>query len=139
MVGAFILSSDMIVSYVFSTGVVKVVFILYNNLGLFLSTENSTVRFGGESGSTGHSLVVNSQIIAASMNKESSRVFLVEPVIFTLPHLQVIAKTHANRELYLTQDKLLIIKRKGQYNKEQKRLCDQMISLQFHKSRAKVH
>ncbi|CAI9534620.1 unnamed protein product [Staurois parvus] len=75
-------------------GVVKVVFILYNNLGLFLSTENSTVRFGGESGSTGHSLVVNSQIIAASMNKESSRVFLVEPVIFTLPHLQ--SKNHFN-------------------------------------------
>ncbi|PIO39542.1 hypothetical protein AB205_0143350, partial [Aquarana catesbeiana] len=74
--------------------VVKVVFILYNNLGLFLSTENSTVRFGGESGSTGHSLVVNSQIIAASMNKESSRVFLVEPVIFTLPHLQ--SKNHFN-------------------------------------------
>lgn len=88
------------------------VFILYNNLGLFLSTENSTVRFGGESGSTGHSLVVNSQIIAASMNKESSRVFLVEPVIFTLPHLQVIAKTHANRELHLKQAKLLIIKAK---------------------------
>ncbi|KAM5169921.1 adhesion G protein-coupled receptor L1 isoform 4-T4 [Mantella aurantiaca] len=75
-------------------GVVKVVFILYNNLGLFLSTENSTVRLGGEGSSSGHSLVVNSQIIAASMNKESSRVFLVEPVIYTLPHLQ--AKNHFN-------------------------------------------
>ncbi|XP_068130621.1 adhesion G protein-coupled receptor L1 isoform X3 [Hyperolius riggenbachi] len=74
-------------------GVVKVVFILYNNLGLFLSTENSTVRFGGES-SSGHSLVVNSQVIAASMNKESSRVFLIDPVIFTLPHLQ--SKNHFN-------------------------------------------
>ncbi|CAH2273577.1 adhesion G -coupled receptor L1 isoform X2 [Pelobates cultripes] len=75
-------------------GVVKVVFVLYNNLGLFLSTENSTVRIGGESGSTGHSLVVNSQIIAASINKESSRVFLMDPVIFTLPHLQT--KNHFN-------------------------------------------
>ncbi|XP_040270597.1 adhesion G protein-coupled receptor L1 isoform X1 [Bufo bufo] len=75
-------------------GVVKVVFILYNNLGLFLSTENSTVRFGGEGSSSGHSLVVNSQIIAASINKESSRVFLMDPVIFTLPHLQ--SKNHFN-------------------------------------------
>ncbi|MEE6523573.1 hypothetical protein FKM82_022552, partial [Ascaphus truei] len=75
-------------------GVVKVVFVLYNNLGLFLSTENSTVRVGGESGSTAHSLVVNSQIIAASINKESSRVFLMDPVIFTLPHLQT--KNHFN-------------------------------------------
>uniref|UniRef100_A0A663FIF8 Adhesion G protein-coupled receptor L1 n=1 Tax=Aquila chrysaetos chrysaetos TaxID=223781 RepID=A0A663FIF8_AQUCH len=52
-------------------GVVKVVFILYNNLGLFLSTENATVRLGGE-------------VIAASINKESSRVFLMDPVVFTL-------------------------------------------------------
>uniref|UniRef100_A0A663FF59 Adhesion G protein-coupled receptor L1 n=1 Tax=Aquila chrysaetos chrysaetos TaxID=223781 RepID=A0A663FF59_AQUCH len=54
-------------------GVVKVVFILYNNLGLFLSTENATVRLGGEVG-----------VIAASINKESSRVFLMDPVVFTL-------------------------------------------------------
>lgn len=34
-------------------------------------------------------LAVNSHIIAASINKESSRVFLTEPVVFTLKHLQV--------------------------------------------------
>ncbi|XP_060037844.1 adhesion G protein-coupled receptor L1 isoform X2 [Erinaceus europaeus] len=73
-------------------GVVKVVFILYNNLGLFLSTENATVKLGGEAG--GASLVVNSQVIAASINKESSRVFLMDPVIFTLAHLEV--KNHFN-------------------------------------------
>lgn len=74
------------------SGVVKVVFILYNNLGLFLSTENATVKLAGESGTSGSggaSLVVNSQVIAASINKESSRVFLMDPVIFTVAHLEV--------------------------------------------------
>lgn len=75
-----------------SSGVVKVVFILYNNLGLFLSTENATVKLAGEAGTGGAggaSLVVNSQVIAASINKESSRVFLMDPVIFTVAHLEV--------------------------------------------------
>lgn len=75
-----------------SSGVVKVVFILYNNLGLFLSTENATVKLAGEAGTGGPggaSLVVNSQVIAASINKESSRVFLMDPVIFTVAHLEV--------------------------------------------------
>ncbi|XP_041332354.1 adhesion G protein-coupled receptor L1-like [Pyrgilauda ruficollis] len=68
--------------------VVKVVFILYNNLGLFLPTENATVRLGGDGGPRAPQLVVNSQVIAASINKESSRVFLRDPVVFTLPHLE---------------------------------------------------
>ena len=75
-----------------SLGVVKVVFILYNNLGLFLSTENATVKLAGEAGTGGPggaSLVVNSQGITASINKESSRVFLMDPVIFTVAHLEV--------------------------------------------------
>uniref|UniRef100_A0A671RDP1 Adhesion G protein-coupled receptor L1 n=1 Tax=Sinocyclocheilus anshuiensis TaxID=1608454 RepID=A0A671RDP1_9TELE len=67
-------------------GQVKVVFTLYKNLGSFLSTQNATVKMHGESG--GHSLAVNSHIISASMNKESSRVFLTDPVEFTLRHLQ---------------------------------------------------
>ncbi|KAM8793907.1 adhesion G protein-coupled receptor L1-like [Eudromia elegans] len=75
-------------------GVVKVVFILYNNLGLFLSTENASVRLGGEAGGRRPALVVNSQVVAASINKESSRVFLMDPVVFTLPHLE--AKNHFN-------------------------------------------
>ncbi|KAK2087510.1 Adhesion G protein-coupled receptor L1 [Saguinus oedipus] len=78
-------------------GVVKVVFILYNNLGLFLSTENATVKLAGEAGPGGPggaSLVVNSQVIAASINKESSRVFLMDPVIFTVAHLE--DKNHFN-------------------------------------------
>lgn len=75
-------------------GVVKVVFILYNNLGSFLSTENATVKITGDYSSATPSLVVNSQVIAASINKESSRVFLMDPVIFTLPHLET--KSHFN-------------------------------------------
>ncbi|XP_010223035.1 PREDICTED: latrophilin-1-like, partial [Tinamus guttatus] len=75
-------------------GVGKVVFLLYNNLGLFLSTENATVRLAGAAGARGPALVVNSQVIAASINKESSRVFLMDPVVFTLPHLE--AKNHFN-------------------------------------------
>ncbi|TRZ03926.1 hypothetical protein DNTS_030415, partial [Danionella cerebrum] len=70
-------------------GQVKVVFVLYKNLGLFLSTENATVKMEMESGLGGRGLAVNSHVIAASINKESSRVFLTEPVVFTLRHLQL--------------------------------------------------
>uniref|UniRef100_A0A667XCR4 Adhesion G protein-coupled receptor L1 n=1 Tax=Myripristis murdjan TaxID=586833 RepID=A0A667XCR4_9TELE len=72
-------------------GQVKVVFVLYKNLGSFLSTENATVKMELEAvpGQDGRVLAVNSHVIAASINKESSRVFLTEPVVFTLKHLQV--------------------------------------------------
>lgn len=65
------------------------VFVLYKNLGSFLSTENATVKMEMEAGLGGRGLAVNSHVIAASINKESSRVFLTEPVVFTLRHLQV--------------------------------------------------
>lgn len=67
----------------------KVVFLLYKNLGSFLSTENATVKMEMDSGHDRRRLAVNSHVIAASINKESSRVFLTEPVVFTLRHLQV--------------------------------------------------
>uniref|UniRef100_A0AAQ4RUU7 Adhesion G protein-coupled receptor L1a n=1 Tax=Gasterosteus aculeatus aculeatus TaxID=481459 RepID=A0AAQ4RUU7_GASAC len=71
-------------------GQVKVVFILYKNLGSFLSTENATVKMEVDGPSHDKKrLAVNSHVIAASINKESSRVFLIEPVVFTLKHLQV--------------------------------------------------
>ncbi|KAI1883014.1 hypothetical protein AGOR_G00240880 [Albula goreensis] len=69
------------------SGVAKLVFVLYKRLGQFLSTENSTIRLGQEANGENHSVAVNSHIIAASINKESSRVFVSEPVIFTLEHL----------------------------------------------------
>ncbi|MBN3289325.1 AGRL1 protein, partial [Polypterus senegalus] len=70
-------------------GVVKVVFLLYKNLGGFLSTENATVKMDLDNGNPTKGLVVNSQIISASINKESSRVFLTDPVLFTLQHLKL--------------------------------------------------
>uniref|UniRef100_A0A8C4F7R8 Adhesion G protein-coupled receptor L1a n=1 Tax=Dicentrarchus labrax TaxID=13489 RepID=A0A8C4F7R8_DICLA len=71
-------------------GQIKVVFILYKNLGAFLSTENATVKMEMEGLSHDKKrLAVNSHVIAASINKESSRVFLTEPVVFTLKHLQL--------------------------------------------------
>lgn len=78
---------------VFSPGQVKLVLSLYKNLGSFLTTQNSTLRLGlglGQSSEVMHkSLVVNSHVISASVHRGSSRVYLTEPVIFTLRHLQV--------------------------------------------------
>ncbi|KAJ8012171.1 hypothetical protein DPEC_G00065910 [Dallia pectoralis] len=72
-------------------GIAKLVFVLYKHLGQFLSTENTTLRGGGGgSGAEGRNLsdmIVNSHILAASITKESSRVFVSDPVIFTLEHL----------------------------------------------------
>ncbi|CAB1317378.1 unnamed protein product, partial [Coregonus sp. 'balchen'] len=69
-------------------GVAKLVFVLYKHLGRFLSTENATLRGGGGGGGRNLSdLTVNSHILAASITKESSRVFVSDPVIFTLEHL----------------------------------------------------
>lgn len=71
------------------TGVAKLVFVLYKHLGQFLSTENATLRGMGELNKHNLSLTVNSHILSASITKESSRVFVADPVIFTLEHLDV--------------------------------------------------
>ncbi|XP_077470912.1 adhesion G protein-coupled receptor L2b.1 isoform X8 [Stigmatopora argus] len=68
-------------------GVAKLVFVLYKHLGQFLSTENATLRGHGDVGRHNLSLTVNSHILSASITKESSRVFVADPVIFTLEHL----------------------------------------------------
>ena len=76
-------------------------FILYKNLGSFLSTENATVKMEVDGPSHDRKrLAVNSHVIAASINKESSRVFLTEPVVFTLRHLQV-AKLNAYHSQFI--------------------------------------
>lgn len=62
---------------------------LYKNLSQFLSAENATITMGNEAYGRNTSVAVNSDIIAASINKESSRVFINEPVIFTLKHINV--------------------------------------------------
>ncbi|XP_077572888.1 adhesion G protein-coupled receptor L2 isoform X4 [Stigmatopora nigra] len=68
-------------------GVAKLVFVLYKNLGQFLSTENSTIKMANDA--YGRNVSVNSDIIAASINKESSRVFINDPVVFTLQHIDM--------------------------------------------------
>lgn len=71
----------------------KLVLTLYKNLGSFLTTQNSTLRLslglGQGSDTRRRSLVVNSHVISASVHRGSTRVYLSEPVIFTLRHLQV--------------------------------------------------
>ncbi|XP_077306502.1 adhesion G protein-coupled receptor L2 isoform X13 [Lithobates pipiens] len=68
-------------------GLAKLVFILYKSLGQFLSTENATIKLGGEFANSNHTIAVNSHVIAATINKESSRVTLSDPVQFTLEHI----------------------------------------------------
>lgn len=62
---------------------------LYKNLSQFLSTENATIKMDNDAYARNVSVAVNSDIIAASINKESSRVFINDPVIFTLEHIDV--------------------------------------------------
>uniref|UniRef100_A0A4W3J3L4 Adhesion G protein-coupled receptor L3 n=1 Tax=Callorhinchus milii TaxID=7868 RepID=A0A4W3J3L4_CALMI len=64
----------------------KVAFVLYNNLGTYLSTENASFKLGSEAMSTNHTLIVNSQVVSAAINKESNRIYLNDPVVFTLKH-----------------------------------------------------
>ncbi|XP_038840315.1 adhesion G protein-coupled receptor L1-like, partial [Salvelinus namaycush] len=72
---------------------VKIVLSLYKNLGSFLTTNNSSLKLeAGFVSGGGRSLAVNSHVISASVNKGSNRVFLSEPVVFTLRHLQ--ARNH---------------------------------------------
>ncbi|KAK0143788.1 Adhesion G protein-coupled receptor L2 [Merluccius polli] len=70
-------------------GLAKLVFVLYKNLGQFLSTENATIKMANDAYGRNVSVAVNSDIIAASINKESSRVFINDPVIFTLEHIDM--------------------------------------------------
>ncbi|XP_063075605.1 adhesion G protein-coupled receptor L2-like isoform X2 [Engraulis encrasicolus] len=70
-------------------GIAKLVFVLYKHLGHFLTVENATIKLSEEGvvGGRNTTLVVNSHILSASINKESSRVFVTDPVVFTLEHL----------------------------------------------------
>ncbi|XP_072847826.1 adhesion G protein-coupled receptor L3 isoform X16 [Pogona vitticeps] len=70
-------------------GEIRVAFVLYNNLGPYLSTENASMKLGLEAMSTNHSVIVNSPIITAAINKEfSNKVYLADPVVFTVRHIK---------------------------------------------------
>lgn len=64
--------------------------VLYKNLGQYLSTENASVRLGSEAAYPNYSLIVNSPVITAAINKDSNKVYLSEPVVFTVKHIQVL-------------------------------------------------
>uniref|UniRef100_A0A8D2NVV6 Adhesion G protein-coupled receptor L2 n=1 Tax=Zosterops lateralis melanops TaxID=1220523 RepID=A0A8D2NVV6_ZOSLA len=68
-------------------GLAKLVFIIYKSLGRFLSTENATIKLASDLVGQNSTIAVNSHVIAASINKESSRVYLTDPVHFTLEHI----------------------------------------------------
>ncbi|XP_061489463.1 adhesion G protein-coupled receptor L2 isoform X4 [Rhineura floridana] len=78
------------------SGLAKLVFIIYKSLGQFLSTENATIKLGSEFAGRNSTIAVNSDVIAASINKESSRVYLTEPVLFTLAHIDTNNYFNAN-------------------------------------------
>ncbi|XP_015809679.1 adhesion G protein-coupled receptor L3 isoform X1 [Nothobranchius furzeri] len=69
-------------------GEIRMAFVLYTNLGSYLSTENASVRLNSEALYPNYSVIVNSPVITASINKESNKVYLSEPVVFTVKHLQ---------------------------------------------------
>ncbi|XP_077189341.1 adhesion G protein-coupled receptor L2 isoform X26 [Paroedura picta] len=77
-------------------GLAKLVFIIYKSLGRFLSTENATIKLGSEFAGRNSTIAVNSDVIAASINKESSRVYLTDPVLFTLAHIDAENYFNAN-------------------------------------------
>uniref|UniRef100_A0AAX7TKU3 Adhesion G protein-coupled receptor L3 n=1 Tax=Astatotilapia calliptera TaxID=8154 RepID=A0AAX7TKU3_ASTCA len=69
-------------------GEIRMVFVMYKNLGSYLSTENASVRLSSDAIYPNYSVIVNSPVITASINKDSNKVYLSEPVVFTVKHLQ---------------------------------------------------
>uniref|UniRef100_A0A671KHH2 Adhesion G protein-coupled receptor L3 n=1 Tax=Sinocyclocheilus anshuiensis TaxID=1608454 RepID=A0A671KHH2_9TELE len=69
-------------------GEIRLALVLYKNLGQYLSTENASVRLGSEAAYPNYSLIVNSPVITASISKDSNKVYLSEPVVFTVKHIQ---------------------------------------------------
>lgn len=72
-------------------GEIRIAFVLYKHIGVYLSTENASMKLGSEAMATNYSVIVNSPVITAAINKDSNKVYLSDPVIFTIRHLQVIS------------------------------------------------
>lgn len=70
-------------------GEIRIAFVLYKHIGVYLSTENASMKLGSEAMATNYSVIVNSPVITAAINKDSNKVYLSDPVIFTIRHLQV--------------------------------------------------
>uniref|UniRef100_A0A3B3RTQ3 Adhesion G protein-coupled receptor L3 n=1 Tax=Paramormyrops kingsleyae TaxID=1676925 RepID=A0A3B3RTQ3_9TELE len=69
-------------------GEIRMAFVLYKHLGAYLSTENASMKLGSEAMATNYTVIVNSPVITATISKESNKVYLSEPVVFTIRHLQ---------------------------------------------------
>lgn len=74
------------------SGEIRIAFVLYKHIGVYLSTENASMKLGSEAMATNYSVIVNSPVITAAINKDSNKVYLSDPVIFTIRHLQVISR-----------------------------------------------
>lgn len=72
-------------------GEIRIAFVLYKHIGVYLSTENASMKLGNEAKETNYSVIVNSAVITAAINKDSNKVYLSDPVVFTVRHLQVIS------------------------------------------------
>ncbi|XP_051783693.1 adhesion G protein-coupled receptor L3 isoform X11 [Erpetoichthys calabaricus] len=69
-------------------GEIRVAFVLYKNLGSYLSTENANVKLGNDAISTNYSVIVNSPVITAAITKDTTKIYLSDPVVFTVKHIQ---------------------------------------------------
>ncbi|KAM9425098.1 LOW QUALITY PROTEIN: adhesion G protein-coupled receptor L3 [Pholidichthys leucotaenia] len=69
-------------------GEIRIAFVLYKHIGVYLSTENASMKLGSEAMATNYSVIVNSPVITAAINKDANKVYLSDPVIFTIKHLQ---------------------------------------------------
>uniref|UniRef100_A0A673D0C6 Adhesion G protein-coupled receptor L3 n=1 Tax=Sphaeramia orbicularis TaxID=375764 RepID=A0A673D0C6_9TELE len=69
-------------------GEIRIAFVLYKHIGVYLSTENASMKLGSEAMATNYSVIVNSPVITAAINKDSNKVYLSDPVIYTIRHLQ---------------------------------------------------
>uniref|UniRef100_A0A7N8WTF8 Adhesion G protein-coupled receptor L3 n=1 Tax=Mastacembelus armatus TaxID=205130 RepID=A0A7N8WTF8_9TELE len=69
-------------------GEIRIAFVLYKHIGVYLSTENASMKLGSDAMATNYSVIVNSPVITAAINKDSNKVYLSDPVIFTIRHLQ---------------------------------------------------
>lgn len=70
-------------------GEIRIAFVLYKHIGVYLSTENASMKPGSEAMATNYSVIVNSPVITATINKDANKVYLSDPVVFTIRHIQV--------------------------------------------------
>ncbi|XP_061620306.1 adhesion G protein-coupled receptor L3-like isoform X9 [Phyllopteryx taeniolatus] len=69
-------------------GEIRIAFVLYKHIGMYLSTENTSMKLDSDVMAANYSVIVNSPVITAAINKDANKVYLSDPVIFTIRHLQ---------------------------------------------------